>query len=116
MVSPWVILKLEFSIEDGYFLRLACESVKVKHVTTKKVTIHEIIADIGAILNKINFVLNDHEQRLQLIEELDLKSELELLKNRVLSISDQKKQAEALQVFKNLCDTLGISDLDFVKS
>jgi hypothetical protein len=85
-------------------------------VKPQKVTVQEIIADIGAILNKINLVLNDHEQRLQLIEELDLKSELEQLKNRILSISDQKKQAEALQAFKNLCDTLGISDLDFVKS
>jgi hypothetical protein len=85
-------------------------------VKPQKVTVQEIIADIGAILNKINLVLNDHEQRLQLIEELDLKSELELLKNRILSISDQKKQTEALQAFKNLCETLGISDLDFVKS
>jgi hypothetical protein len=85
-------------------------------VKPQKVTVQEIIADIGAILNKINFVLNDHEQRLQLIEELDLKAELELLRNRILSISDQKKQTEALQKFKNLYDTLGISDLDFVKS
>jgi hypothetical protein len=58
-------------------------------VKPQKVTVQEIIKDIGAILNKINLVLNDHEQRLQLIEELDLKSELELLKNRILSISDQ---------------------------
>ncbi|MCW4005310.1 MAG: hypothetical protein NWF04_01730 [Candidatus Bathyarchaeota archaeon] len=85
-------------------------------VKPQKVTVQEIIADIGAILNKINLVLNDHEQRLQLIEELDLKSELELLKNRILTISDQQKQAKALQAFKNLCDTLGISDLDVVKS
>jgi acetylglutamate kinase len=85
-------------------------------VKPQKVTVQEIIADIGAILNKINFVLDDHEQRLQLIEELDLKAELEMLKSRILSISDQKKQAEALQAFKNLCDALGILDLDFVKS
>jgi len=81
-------------------------------VKPQKVTLQEIIADIGAILNKINLVLNDHEQSLQLIEELALKSELELLKNRILAISDQKKQAEALQAFKNLCDHLGIADLE----
>ncbi len=92
--------------------------VKVKKglVKPQKVTVQEIIADIGAILNKINFVLNDHEQRLQLIEELDLKIELELLRSRIIAISDIKKQAEALQAFKNLCDTLGITDLESVKS
>jgi hypothetical protein len=81
-------------------------------VKPQKVTVQEIIADIGAILNKINFVLSDHEQRLQLIEEMDLKIELELLRSRILVISDQKKQAEALQAFKNLCDTLGIKDAE----
>jgi hypothetical protein len=85
-------------------------------VKPQKVTIQEIIADIGAILNKINFVLNNHEQRLQLIEELDLKLELELLRARILAISDQKKQTAALQALKNLCDKLGISDLESVKS
>ncbi len=81
-------------------------------VNPKQVTVQEIIADIGSILNKINFVLNDHEQRLKLIEELDLKIELELLRTRIRAISDQKKQAGALQAFKNLCNTLGISDLE----
>ncbi len=85
-------------------------------VKPKRVTVQEIIADIGAILNKINIVLNDHEQRLQLIEEMDLKIELELLRSRIIAISDTKKQAEALQAFKNLCDTLGISDLEAIKS
>jgi hypothetical protein len=84
----------------------------VKLLKAKKVTVQGIIADIGAILNKINIVLNDHEQRLQLIEELDLKAELELLRNKILAISDQKKQAEALQAFKSLCDLLGIADLE----
>lgn len=85
-------------------------------VKPQKVTVQEIIADIGTILNKINFVLNDHEQRLQLIEELDLKLELELLRSRILAIADQKKQTTALQALKNLCDKLGISDLESVKS
>jgi hypothetical protein len=82
----------------------------------KQVTIQEIIADIGAILNKINTVLSDHEQRLQLIEELDLKIELELLKSRILVISDQKKQAKALQALKNLCNAFGIPDLEQIES
>jgi hypothetical protein len=82
----------------------------------KRVTVQEIIVDIGAILNKVNVVLSDHEQRLQLIEEADLKIELELLKSRILAISDEKKQAEALQALKNLCDTLGFSDLESVES
>lgn len=85
-------------------------------VKPQKVTVQEIIADIGAILNKINFVLNDHELRLQLIEKLDLKIELDLLGRRITAISDQKKQTAALQAFKNLCDSLGISDLDSIKS
>jgi histidinol phosphatase-like enzyme len=85
-------------------------------VKPNNVTVQEIIADIGAILNKINTVIGDHEQRLRLIEEADLKIELELLKSRILAISDQKKQTEALQALKSLCDTLGISDLDFAKS
>jgi hypothetical protein len=78
----------------------------------KRVTVQEIIADIGGILNKINTVLNDHEQRLKLIEEMDLKIELELLSSRILSISDLKKQAKALQALKNLRDSLGIPDLE----
>ncbi|MDI9577113.1 MAG: hypothetical protein QM398_03130 [Thermoproteota archaeon] len=82
----------------------------------KQVTIQEIITDIGAILNKINLVLSNHEQRLQLIEEADLKIELELLRSRILSISDQQKQADALQALKNLCDKLGFSDLAFSES
>ncbi len=81
-------------------------------VKPKRVTIQEIIADIGAILNKINFVLNDHEQRLQLIEEMDLKIELELLRSRIIAISDQEKQTEALRAFKDLCDSLGFPDLE----
>jgi hypothetical protein len=81
-------------------------------VKPKRVTVQEIIADIGAILNKINLVLNDHEQRLQLIEEMDLKIELELLGRRIAAISDSEKKMEALQAFKNLCDRLGIEDLE----
>ena len=81
-------------------------------VKPKRVTVQEIILDIGAILNKINLVLNDHEQRLQLIEEIDLKIELELLGRRITAISDQKKQTAAVQAFKNLCDSLGVPDLE----
>lgn len=88
----------------------------MKLLKAKKVTVQEIIADIGAILNKINFVLNNHEQRLQLIEEMDLKIELELLGRRIAAISDPNKQSEALQAFKNLCDSLGIADLESAKS
>ncbi|NLD66286.1 MAG: hypothetical protein GX648_06915 [Crenarchaeota archaeon] len=87
-----------------------------KWLNPKQVTIQEIITDIGAILNKINLVLSNHEQRLQLIEEADLKIELELLRSRILSISDQQKQADALQALKNLCDKLGFSDLAFSES
>jgi hypothetical protein len=78
----------------------------------KRVTVQEIILDIGEILNKIHIVLNDHEQRLQLIEEMDLKIELELLGRRITAISDPTKKMEALETFKNLCDTLGIEDLE----
>jgi homoserine trans-succinylase len=85
-------------------------------VKPNRVTAQDIIADIVAILNKINTVLSDHEQRLHLIEELDLKIELELLRSRILAISDQKKQTHALQVLKNLCDTLEIADLEAIKS
>jgi RNase P/RNase MRP subunit p30 len=88
----------------------------VNWLKTKKVTVQEIIADIGSILNKINIVLNDHEQRLHLIEEVDLKIELEVLARRITAISDPQKQTEALQKFKNLCDTLGISDLELIES
>jgi hypothetical protein len=71
----------------------------------KKVTVQEIILDIGEILNKIHIVLNDHEQRLQLIEEVDLKIELELLGRRIAAISIPEKKTEALETFKNLCGT-----------
>jgi hypothetical protein len=84
----------------------------VKQLKPKRVTIQEIIVDIAGILNKINIVLNDHEQRLQLIEELDLRTELELLRCRITAISNPNKQTEALQVFKDLCDLLGIDDLE----
>ncbi len=75
-------------------------------------TVQEIIADIGVILNKINIVLNDHEQRLQLIEDMDLKIELELLGRRIAAISDLKKKTDASQAFKDLCDRLGFEDLE----
>jgi hypothetical protein len=85
-------------------------------VKPKKVTVQEIILDISEILNKIHIVLNDHEQRLQLIEEMDLKIELELLRSRIIAISDEKKQTAALQAFKNLCDSLGIADLELANA
>ena len=81
-------------------------------VKPKRITVQEIILDIGEILNKIHIVLNDHEQRLQLIEEMDLKIELELLRSRIIAISDTKKQTEALHAFKNLCNSLGFPDLE----
>lgn len=77
-----------------------------------KVTVQEIIADMGAILNKVGVALSDHEQRLQLIEEADLKLELELLGAKISAISDPKKQSEALLAFKNLCNSLGMQDLE----
>ncbi len=85
-------------------------------VKPQKVTVQEIIADIGAILNKINFVLNDHEQRLQLIEDMDLKIELELLGRRIAAISDPKKKTDASQAFKDLCNRLGFEDLESSES
>ena len=81
-------------------------------IESKRVTVQKIIADIGSILRKIRFVLNDHEKRLQMIEALDLKIELDLLRQRVAGVSDGKKQADALQAFKNLCDSLGLPDLE----
>lgn len=88
----------------------------MKLLKNKKVTVSEIIADIGAILNKINLVLSDHEQRLQLIEDMDLKIELELLGRRIAAVSDPQKKTDALQAFKNLCDRLGIEDLESTES
>jgi hypothetical protein len=85
-------------------------------IKSQKATVQEIIVDFAAILNKINLVLNDHEQRLHLIEDLDLKIELDLLRRRITVISDSKKQTMALQAFKNLCGSLGISDLEFVQA
>jgi len=87
----------------------------VKRLKAKQVTIQEIIVDIREILNKISFALKDHEQRLQAVEELDLKSELELLRCRITLISDPKKQTEALQAFNGLCDLLGVADLETPK-
>jgi citrate lyase alpha subunit len=78
----------------------------------QQVTVPEIIKDIGDVLNNITLVLNDHEQRLRLIQEVDLKIELELLGSRIAAISDTEKQTEALQALKNLCDSLGIADVD----
>jgi hypothetical protein len=78
----------------------------------KKVTMPEIIADISEVLTKIDLVLNDHEQRLQLIEQADLKIELELLASRIRTIADPKMQLEALKAFNNLCDALGITDIE----
>jgi len=80
-----------------------------------KTSFPEIISEIREILKKVDTALNDHEQRLQLIEQVDLKIELELLHTRILSISDPKKPA-ALQAFKNLCDSLGFPDLESVQA
>jgi hypothetical protein len=79
-----------------------------------KISIVEVVTDIGAVLKKVDLVLADHEERLKLIEEVDLKIELELLHTRIQAVADPKKQA-ALQAFKNLCASLGISDLEFVQ-
>lgn len=88
----------------------------MEQLKTNKVTVQEILTDIGAILNKINFALNDHEQRLLLIEEVDLKIELEVLARRITALSDRQKKKDALEKFKALCDTLGISDLELIDS
>ena len=85
-------------------------------VKPNSATVQEIIADFGAILNNVNAVLSDHEQRLQLIEGLNLKIELELLRSRILVITDKAKQTRALQAFTKLCDALAISDLESIKS
>jgi hypothetical protein len=63
-------------------------------VQHRPVTVQEVIADVGSILNKVNFVLNDHEQRLQIVEAQDF------------------QQLKALQVFKSLCNSLGIYDME----
>jgi len=85
-------------------------------VKPNNASVQEIIADLGGILNNINAVLSDHEQRLQLIEVLNLKIELELLRSRILVISDKGKQTRALQTFTKLCDALAISDLESTQS
>ena len=85
-------------------------------IMSQKVIIAEIIIDLGGVIDKINLVLNYPEQRLQLIEELDLKIELDLLRHKITVISDLKKQTEALLAFKSLCDSLGILDLELVQA
>ncbi len=71
--------------------------------------------DIAGVLKKVDLVLADHEQRLKLIEEVDLKIELELLLTRIQAVSGPRK-LPALQAFKNLCVSLGISDLESVQA
>ena len=88
----------------------------VKLLDAKKVEVQEIIADFGGILSNINAVLSDHEQRLQLMEGLNLKIELELLRSRILMVTDKEKQTSALQTFTKLCDVLSISDLESTQS
>ena len=86
-------------------------------VKPNSATVQEIIADLATVIkNDITAVLSDHEQRLQLIEGLNLKIELELLRARILVITDQKKQTRALQAFTKLCDALSISDLESTQS
>ena len=88
----------------------------MKLLDAKKVEVQEIIADFGGILSNINAVLSDHEQRLQLMEGLNLKIELELLRSRILMVTDKEKQTSALQTFTKLCDVLSISDLESPQS
>jgi hypothetical protein len=83
----------------------------VKH---EHVAVQEIIADIGIILRKISSALNDHEQRLQVIEALDLKMDFGSMK--VVRRSIENKQTEALHEFIVLCNSLGISDLELTQS
>jgi hypothetical protein len=51
-----------------------------------------------------------------MIEGSALNVELKLLRQRITLISDRERQAEALQTFKELCNVLGISDMELVQS
>jgi len=76
-------------------------------------TIQQIGKDLSVIDKKIVSVLEDHELRLQALENVGLKGELLRLK-RVLEASDYPaaKRDVALEVFAQLCDLLGITDLE----
>jgi hypothetical protein len=83
-------------------------------VKPNHIAVQEIIADIGIILSKISSALNDHEHRLQVIEASDLKIDCGSMK--ILRISGENKQTEASQEFNDLCNSLGISDLELTQS
>ena len=65
--------------------------------------IKEVASDIGAVLVKINGVLDDHERRIRFVEDLDLQVILEALKIRVRGVADRGKQTEAMAALKALC-------------
>ena len=81
----------------------------------KEAALKEIITDITNIIGKIGTVVSDHEQRLQLIEEADVKIELQLIAHRVQAISDKTKQTQSIQALNNLCEVFGISDLEITQ-
>ena len=67
---------------------------------------------MAQILNGVTTVLSDHEHRLRRLEDIELITELDLLRSKIIATSGPGKQSEALVAFKNLCDLLGFPDLE----
>ncbi len=76
----------------------------------RKETAQEIVADTGAILKNVGSVLNDHEQRLRMIERLDLDIVFNVLRRRITLISSIRNRLKRYRFFKRMCVLLGISE------
>jgi len=72
----------------------------------------EAFLKIGVCTQQLSEVTLQHEQRLQKLEEPDIKCELKDVQRYIVDLQDPQKKEAALAEFAALCNALGIEDLE----
>jgi hypothetical protein len=77
--------------------------------------LEQLIADIGPILGQLLEVLEEHENRLQLVEQKHPKLPVDLRRivAEIGKIQDPVKKAAALSEFDLLCRAMGVDEEEF---
>lgn len=78
----------------------------------KKYSVKMLGKDFATIFTNIVEVLNDHENRLQAVENPSLKCALKTVFVAIGKIEDAEKSAAVLEEFRRVCNALGVVDLE----
>ncbi len=78
----------------------------------KKYSVKTLGKDFVTILGNVVEALNDHENRLQVLEAPDLKGALRVIVVAIGKIENSEKATAVLEEFRKICDALGVVDLE----